>query len=117
MKGNDDKRGLKSVVNLKPRPNDLEARIRTIAEDSSKVFYKIHASERMEERGIVMEDVYRVLQTGFIEPETIEAGRSKGEWQCKMTKQIRGAREVGVVTIVVQNEKLFVKSVMWEDPR
>jgi len=39
----------------------------------------------------------------------------KGEWKCKMVYPIRGAREVGVVTIILKSDRLFIKTVEWED--
>jgi ribosomal protein L39E len=45
----------------------------------------------------------------------IEPGANAGEWKAKMAKQMKGNREVGVVTIVINGNKLFVKTVEWED--
>jgi len=68
----------------------------------------------MEERGITTLDALRVLRSGDIKG-SIEAGNSKGEWRCKIVKQMKGAREIGVVTIVISTGRLFVKTVEWED--
>lgn len=58
-------------------------------------------------------DVLRALRSGTVsgEPEMTP----RGEWKVKMVRQIRGAREVGVVTIILRSERLFIKTVEWED--
>jgi hypothetical protein len=40
-----------------------------------------------------------------------------GEWQCKIVKHIRGGRDAGVVTIILHDGRLFLKTVEWEDRR
>jgi hypothetical protein len=45
----------------------------------------------------------------------IEPGSNPGEWTAKMCKEVKGRREVGVVTIVMRAKRLFVKTVEWED--
>jgi hypothetical protein len=69
----------------------------------------------MEERGIFDIAVFEILKTGLIDgnPEVTE----HQEWKCKMVKKLRGAREAGVVTIILHNGKLFIKTVEWEDLR
>ena len=59
-------------------------------------------------------DALKVLREGDIEGE-IDTGRSIGEWKCKMVARIKGNRDVGVVTVVVNGQRLFVKTVEWED--
>ena len=39
----------------------------------------------------------------------------KGEWGCKVTYRIRGSRDIGVVTIVICEKTLWIKTVEWED--
>ncbi len=34
-----------------------------------------------------------------------------------MVRAVRGRREVGVVVVTLRNEKIFVKTVEWEDVR
>ena len=70
----------------------------------------------MVERGITDLDTYRVFKAGEISGE-IEPGRNPGEWKCKVVAPIKGRREVGVVTVVIRNRRLKVKTVEWEDLR
>jgi hypothetical protein len=99
-----------------PRPERLTHIIRFLAEDSDRVILSDHARERMDERDIVDVDVFRVLRKGSLKG-AIEPGKRPREWRCKMVDRIRGAREVGVVTVVIQEERLFVVTVEWEDLR
>lgn len=68
----------------------------------------------MEERGISTLDALRVLRDGEIQGG-IDAGRSKGEWKCKIIRRMKGTREIGVVTVVSSAGRLYVKTVEWED--
>jgi hypothetical protein len=68
----------------------------------------------MDERGIDTNDALRVLRTEDIVGE-IEAGKYPGEWKCKVVERRKKAREIGVVTIVMRQERLFIKTVEWED--
>ena len=109
------------LVKFRPRPAELEKLIRRLAMDSRNVRwraerYEAHAASRMEWRDITDKMMFEVLRTGFLEGE-IEAGRNPGEWKAKMVKQMKGRREVGVVTIVINQQKLFIKTVEWEDFR
>ncbi|MBI2801862.1 MAG: DUF4258 domain-containing protein [Gammaproteobacteria bacterium] len=69
----------------------------------------------MSERDIFIDDVFRVLRTGSVNADPIRTDR--GEWQCKIAKRIKDTRSVGVVTIIFHEEKLFPKTVEWEDLR
>lgn len=98
-----------------PRPEDILARIRELAATTC-VGFSDHAEQRMEERGITDLDAIRVLQNGFISGE-IEAGKNEGEWKCKVVAPLKGRREIGVVTLLIKNRRLRVKTVEWEDLR
>lgn len=102
------------VVQFRPRPRELVAIIRRLAADSDNVTFKEHALDRMDERGITTFDALRVLRSGDIVGE-IEAGRNPGEWKCKVVERRKGAREIGVATIVFYEKRLYVKTVEWED--
>ena len=92
-----------------------QKRIREAATDSDNVIFGNHALERMDERGIYDSSVFEILRTGVIDgtPEITEYQ----EWKCKMVKKLKGAREAGVVTIIMHNGRLFIKTVEWEDLR
>lgn len=109
------------VVQFRPRPSELEALIRELAKHSRNVRwraarYESHAEGRLELREITDRMMFDVLRTGHIKGE-IEAGKYPGEWKVKMCKPMKGQREVGVVTIVMKQKKLFIKTVEWEDVR
>ena len=90
-----------------------EKRIHAAAQRSEMVILGTHARERMQEREIDDADVLRVLRQGIVvdAPEPAEPG----EWKCKIVRRIRGSRDVGVVTIILRDSRLFVKTVEWED--
>jgi hypothetical protein len=89
-------------------------RIKEIAADSGKIKWSSHALQRMEEREIFDVDVLRILRDGMISGEPEETPR-EGEWKCKMVRKLRGAREAGVVAIVLRRGFLLIKTVEWED--
>jgi Domain of unknown function (DUF4258) len=90
-----------------------QKRIREIAQITENVILGTHARERMHEREIFDVDVFRVLREGYVDdaPELTE----RNEWKCKVTLKIRGGRAAGIVTIILHNGKLFVKTVEWEN--
>lgn len=102
------------VVPFQPRVGDLETVVHEIAKLDRHVYLGSHTRERMEERGITRLDAIRVLQRGSI-AGAIARGRNPGEWKCKVIARLKGSREIGVVTVVVEERKLFVKTVEWED--
>ncbi len=58
-------------------------------------------------------EVYRILQTGHVMEEPTQTERK--EWKCKIVKTIKGSREAGVVTVILQSGMLFAMTVEWED--
>ncbi len=78
------------------------------------MFWTEHALERMEEREISDLEALRVLKTGDIIGD-VEPGQKVGEWKCKMVAKRRGAREIGVVALVQNRERLRIATVEWED--
>lgn len=90
-----------------------EKRIHEIAKKTENVLLGTHARERMVERGFLDVDVFRVMRTGSVDaaPKLTDGD----EWVCKITLKLRGGRSAGVVAIFLQNGKLFVKTVEWED--
>ena len=102
------------VVQFTPKPDRLQATIRKLASEKDSPAFSRHAWDRMDERGITNLDAIRVLRTGVIKGD-IEAGKNVGEWKCKMVAAKKGGRDIGVVTVVIREERLFVKTVEWED--
>ena len=90
-----------------------EKRIRQIALVTENVILGTHALERMAEREIFDVDVFRALRLGYVDEPPEQPAQN--EWKCKVTLKIRGRRTAGVVTIILQNAKLSVKTVEWED--
>lgn len=104
-----------AIARFEPRPTQLLATIQKLALDTGRVFFSNHALDRMEEREISQLDALRVLRSGRIVGE-ITAGQKAGEWKCKVVAKLKGNREAGVATITIQNARLLVKTVEWEDP-
>jgi len=97
-------------------PSMAERRIRALAADSGRIVWSRHALERMTEREIFDVDALRILRGGMLEGMP-EATGTDGEWKCKMTMRLRGVREAGVVLIILKSDRLFIKTVEWEDVR
>lgn len=110
-----------NIASFRPRPAELEKTIRRLAADSGNVrwqsrVYDTHAESRMDWRDITDRMMFEVLRTGYLTGDILP-GKNPGEWKAKMCKQMKGRREVGVVTIVMNGSRLFVKTVEWEDVR
>ena len=102
------------VLPFRPRTEDLETTIHEIAKVDRYVYMGAHAKERLLDRGFTRVDAVRVLCRGHIDGP-IEPGNSPGEWKCKVVARLKGSRDIGVVTIVIEGKKLFIKTVEWED--
>ncbi len=98
------------------KPETVEQTVRRLALDTKNIKWSKHARQRMDERSITDKHVVDVLRRGCQKGET-EGGDNPGEWKIKMTYQVKGRREVGVVVITVRNAHLLVKTVEWEDLR
>jgi hypothetical protein len=109
----EDEQSKKSVCEFRVTMRVAEQRIHSIAKDSANIIFSDHATDRMEERGIPDVQVLDILRTGFV-PENPER-TEHGDWKCKIVKEIRGRRQAGVVTIILNNGRLFLKTVEWED--
>lgn len=97
-----------------PRPEPLLALIRKLAKER-RIGYLDHSEERIAERGFDVFDVRRTLERGQIDGR-IEAGKKEGEWKVKLVETPEGAsRKMGVVTIVVKDQRLLIKTVEWKD--
>lgn len=97
-----------------PPPHRLLAIIRFLAAHTDRVIFTDHAQERMEERDITPEHVFRGLRVGELSGR-VTRGRDPKEWKCKIVSMPRGSRKMGIVSIVVMNECIIVKTVEWED--
>jgi len=95
-------------------PSRLMPVIRFLAGHSERVIFSDHAIERMDERGVTDEEVLSVLRLGEIRG-AVAPGDGCGEWRCKVVARPRGSRLLGVVTIVMLDDYLFIKTVEWED--
>jgi hypothetical protein len=97
-----------------PRPEPLLELIRKLAR-ARRIGYLDHSEERMGERGFDIFDVRHTLERGQIDGR-IEAGKKEGEWKVKLVETPDGtSRKMGVVTIVVKDQRLLIKTVEWED--
>lgn len=101
---------------MRPRVADLRQTVVSLAVETANISWATHALAQMEARDISNHDVLKVLRTGSVKGEIV-AGRSPGEWKCKMVARIKGQRDVGVVTVVCNGKRLFLKTVEWEDLR
>lgn len=102
------------VRQFRPRPNVIEKRIHDLSADSVNVSWDKHTRQRMAERDISDVMIFDTLRSGFIKGDVIP-GKNPEEWVAKLVKEQRGRREVGVVTVVIQNARLFIVTVEWED--
>jgi len=104
----------RAVLPFRPVKADFEKAVRAAAQISGNVAFTAHARERLEERGLTDRQALFVLTSGSLDGE-IENGKALGEWKCKMVARIKGNREAGVVTVMVQSGRLVVLTVEWED--
>ena len=102
------------VVPLRPDSAKIHATIRRLATEDRYVYLSTHAKERMGLRMITRVDVIRVLRSGHIDGPIV-LGNNPGEWKCKVVANVKGSRDIGVVTLVIGGDKLLVKTAEWED--
>jgi hypothetical protein len=101
-----------------PSPEALMATIKKLSLER-KISYLDHGDMRFETRfkdqGFDVFDMYDVLENGGIDGD-IEPGKKEGEWKVKMVAVPEGTtRKMGVVPIVVREERLLIKTIEWED--
>jgi hypothetical protein len=104
---------LRRPINWKNlRADEAERVIHERAADSSKVIIIGHPEERSDEREINDVEIFRVLREGVV----VDPPRLEGDdWVAVIRRRIRGTRDAGVVTIILRDDKLIVKTVMWVD--
>lgn len=93
-------------------------RIREIARSSRMdISYKLHARERLAERGLIVSDVLYVLKNGFVHIDPVPAtrpGYNRYAMECRTPNS--GGRDVRVVVIPDKKRcHLKIISVMWVD--
>ena len=108
--------GTKPPKQPRPRPEQIRDLIHRLAVDTRNIVWGGHAHRRMVRRDITDRMAVEVMRTG-LPRGPIDPGINPGEWEVKMVKEIKGRREVGVVVITIANQRLFVKTVEWEDPK
>ena len=101
------------VARLRFTAAKARQRINALAECSSNLIWTDHVRDQMLDRGITTTDVLRVLRTEYVDDDPTETER--GEWKCKITKNVRGSRDVGVVTVIWQATRLILITAEWED--
>lgn len=90
--------------------------VRFIATDhTGAVFFARHALDRMAERDVTNRDVLTVLRRGELRDGRVTATGKPNEVKGVVCAPLDGGRKVGVVTILINNGKVFVKTVMWLD--
>jgi len=99
---------------FRPSPQKVLETVRRLAADTRNIAWSVHALDRMLERDITDEMALSVLRAGDISSEIVP-GVNAGEWKVKLTKQIKGRRAVGVVTLLIRERRLLIKTAEWED--
>ena len=76
---------------------------------------RLHAQERMEVRGITLDDLLSILRQGhvYLQPKKNE----RSECQAEMERRMPGGRDAAVVTVVSQRSVLIIRTVMWRGER
>lgn len=97
------------------RCDEAERLVRERAKASENVIITHHAAQRLLERGILDIDLFRALRNGQVVDDPV---RVNDDWEVKVVKRLKGARDVQTVTIIVRaDETLIIKTVMWRDER
>lgn len=103
------------IVEGAPHPGALRDIARRLASEG-KVEFAYHADEeRMPERDFDTQDVFETIRIGEVHGPVLP-GRYPGEWVIKICAQPFGAKRwMGVVTVVIKNEKILIATTEWED--
>lgn len=86
--------------------------LRELAKDTASVFLSAHAKERMQERNIVLMDVYRTLWSGEVHSIELGAGDDV-EDKVVLQRHVPATGKMAVVTLVCDGKYLKVVTVMW----
>ena len=92
-----------------------QKKINNIAVDPKNIKYGAHARERFSERSFSIKQAERILQKGFVMDEP-RLG-DKGDWSYLVRfLGLEGtSREAACATIIVNGDRLFVKTIEWVD--
>ena len=101
------------MVKMRLTPLRAEKRIHQLASTSANIVFGFDALAGMRERGITDVQVLEILLAGFVSENPVLTEHN--DWQCKITKELRGRREAGILIVILQNSRLFLKTVEWED--
>ena len=99
-------------------PKNATERIRSIAaQPGLSLIYKLHARERLSERGLIVSDVLYALRNGFVHREPVAATRQGyNRYLIESSTPNSGGRDIGVVVIPNQGSlELKIVTVMWID--
>jgi hypothetical protein len=89
----------------------LQARIRTVAMDSARVFFTDHAIARMKKRHLTRDIVLAVLRSGrVVRPP--EFNVAKGNIECRMERHLVGHDIAVVVAVSDDDPDLLVITAM-----
>ena len=104
-----------NVVKFKFTPAKARQRVSELALNTSNITWTDHIAQGMQERGFDTDGVLRILRTGDVEDDPEE--EDPGDWKIKIVRKMANGRVAGVVTVVVQNSRLVLITVEWEDRR
>jgi hypothetical protein len=98
-------------------PSKATEAIRQYARGEFALSYKLHAKERMEERGLVQSDIVHVLKNGFVYADAIPATPiGYFRYAIEGSAPNSGGRSLRVVVIPSQcRAEIKVVTVMWAD--
>lgn len=105
------------VTPLWQRPDWIERLVRRLAANTDNIDFSLHAFQREELRGISTVDAIGILRTGFVASKIVQ-GQNPGEWVCKVVKNLTpGKPGIGVVTVIINQQRLLVVTLEWEYPK
>lgn len=104
--------GTGKVIAFRLTPGKAQELIR-VAANGSRFITSSHAKAQMRRREFDSLDLLRILRNGFVNDDPIKT--KYGEWKCKVVFRLKGNRDAGVVTIILIDGSLFIKTVEWED--
>ncbi len=97
-------------------PPDATDYIREISKNPSDIAYKLHAKERMEERGILTGDVLYVLRNGYVYEPPEPATRGFYRYKVEYVSPNSGKRTLRVVVLADGKQRsLKIITVMFVD--